>query len=335
MNLPANESLGLGLIGCGDYAQNHLKALARTEGLHLAAAYDLDGTKAAATCQRYGGRPAASRAELLARPEVAAVIVSTPNRLHCEDALAAFAAGKHVFINIPVTHSVEEARSMIAAARAADRVLMAGANHRNNPAVRALQATLAAGTLGPAHLMQACVGFPTAYRLAPGNWRRQSLEAPLLPFSQMGVIGLEIALMLWGPPARVSAGITKRDGPTETPDLGAVYATYADGRVFAMTCSYVTFDSYWLTVSGPRGSATWDRVDANSLRVATPAGIERQPYVSPDEQRDELLELRACIREHREPAAGAESIYHLAEFYRVIAASITSGRTEAFEPWSG
>lgn len=223
---------------------------------------------------------------------------------------------------------------MIAQARARGRVLMAGANHRKNPAVRALRDTLAAGTLGAPHLMQASVCTPSAYQLAPGSWRGAAQEAPLLPFSQMGIIALELALMFWGPPETVMASIAKRDAPTETPDLGAVIAKYADGRIFSMVCSYVTQGSYWLTVSGPRGAATWDRIDANSLHVVTGTDQPvRRAFASPDEQLDELHEFRDCILQQREPGAGAESIYNLAAFYRAIAESIASDTTARFEAW--
>lgn len=330
------NSLGLGLIGCGGYARHNLEALVRAPGLHLATACDLDPAKASETCREFGGTPSANLAALLNSPAVDAVIVSTPNRRHCADALAALDAGKHVFVNIPATLSTDEARQMIQRSRERGRVLMAGANHRKNPAVQALQATLAAGTVGVPHLMQASVSTPAAYKLAPGSWRGTAQEAPLLPFSQMGIIALELALLLWGPPATVCATIAKRDAPTETPDLGAVMAKYADGRLLSVVCSYVTHGSYWVTVSGPLGAATWDKMDANSLRVVTGSDEpRRQPYVSNDEQLDELHEFRDCILTGKEPGAGADCVYNLAEFYRAIADSIASGATAPFSPWLG
>lgn len=331
----STSSLGLGLIGCGGYARLNLEALARAQGLHLAAAYDLDAARAAETCAKYGGRAVGSLDELLRSTDVAAVIVSTPNRQHCADTLAALAAGKHVFVNIPVTLSTDEARTMIARARDCGRVLMAGANHRKNPAVLALRDTLAAGAIGVPHQVQSSVSSPTAYQLAAGSWRGAAQEAPLLPFSQMGIIALEVALMLWGAPETVAAFIAKRDAPTQTPDLGTVIARYADGRTLTLACSYVSYKSYWITFAGSRGTATWDRLDGNCLRVVTDAGTVRTPYASPDEQLDELHEFRDCILGGREPDAGAECIYNLAEFYRAIGASIAAGAAVRFNPWQG
>jgi len=172
-----------------------------------------------------------------------------------------------------------------------------------------------------------------SYKLAPGSWRASVAGAPLLPFSQMGIIALEVSLMLWGPPAMVSAFIAKRDGPTETPDLGAVMAKYSDGRIFSLACSYVAYKSYWISVSGPSGTATWDRIDANSLRIDAEPTVVRTPYVSKDEQLDELHEFRDCILQHKEPDAGAECIYNLAAYYRAIGESIASGRATPFVAW--
>lgn len=327
------DSIGIGLIGCGGYARLNLEALARAEGLHLAAAFDLDPTRARETCRQFGGVPAGSLGELLAATVVEAVIVATPNSQHCQDVLASLDVGKHVFVNIPVTISTEEARRMIERARACDRVLMAGANHRKNPAVLALRDTIKSGAIGVPHLMQASISSPTAYKLPAGSWRAAATGAPLLPFSQMGIIALEVALMLWGPPAVVSAFIAKRDAPTATPDLGAVIAKYDDGRIFSLACSYVAYKSYWISVSGPQGTATWDRIDANSLRIDAEPTVTRTPYVSKDEQLDELHEFRACILHRSEPDAGAECIYNLAEFYRAIGESIAEGGATKFVPW--
>lgn len=330
-----NNSVGIGLVGCGGYARLNLDALARAQDLHLAGAYDLDPARSQATCAQFGGKAVASLAELLGRADVDAVIVSTPNRQHCADTLACLEAGKHVFVNIPATISAEESRRMIARARAAGRVLMAGANHRKNPAVLALQRVAASGAIGVPHAMQASVSSPSAYRLPADSWRAAADGAPLLPFSQMGIIALEVALMLWGPPAEVAAFIAKRDGPTATPDHGTMIARYADGRLFTLACSYVAYKSYWITVAGSKGTATWDRIDGNSLRLDAEPRLERTPYESKDEQLDELHEFRDCIRDGREPGVGAECIYHLAEFYRTIGDSIASGRATAFVPWSG
>ncbi len=327
------NSIGIGLIGCGGYARLNLEALARAEGLHLAAAFDLDPVRMRETCEKFGGVPAASQAALLATPGVEAVIVATPNSQHCADVVAGVEAGKHVFVNIPATISTDEARRMIERARACHRVLMAGANHRKNPAVLALQAALQSGAIGVPHLMQASVSSPTAYKMAPDNWRAAVSGAPLLPFSQMGIIALEVALMLWGPPATVSAFIAKRDGPTATPDHGAMIARYADGRIFSVACSYVAYKSYWIAVSGPKGTATWDRIDGNCVRIDAEPTLARTPYESKDEQLDELHEFRDCIRLQREPEVGAECIYNLAEFYRTIGDSIASGRATPFMPW--
>lgn len=329
------NSVGLGLIGCGGYARLNLDALARAQGLHLAGAYDLDPARSRATCDQFGGRAVASLAELLGLPGVDAVIVSTPNRQHCADTLASLDAGKHVFVNIPATISADEARRMIARARSAGRVLMAGANHRKNPAVLALQRAIASGAIGLPHSMQASVSSPTAYKLAADSWRADAQGAPLLPFSQMGIIALEVALMIWGPPAQVSAFIAKRDGPTATPDHGTMIAKYSDGRLFSLACSYIAYKSYWITVAGPKGTATWDRIDGNCLRIDADPTVARTPYESKDEQLDELHELRDCILSGQEPSVGAECIYNLAEFYRTIGESIASGRATAFVPWSG
>ena len=71
------------------------------------------------------------------------------------------------------------------------------------------------------------------------------------------------------------------------------------------------------------------------VRIDAEPTLVRTPYESKDEQLDELHEFRDCIRQHREPAVGAECIYNLAEFYRTIGESIATGAATKFTPWPG
>lgn len=85
--------------------------------------------------------------ELLAE-DIDAVYISTTNELHLEQALAAIKAGKHVLCEKPLALTSADARTMVAAARAAGVVL--GTNHhlRNAGAHRAMRETIATGRIG-------------------------------------------------------------------------------------------------------------------------------------------------------------------------------------------
>ncbi len=89
--------------------------------------------------------------ELVAADDIDVVDICTPGDSHCEIALAALAAGKHVLCEKPLANTVEEARAMVAAAetaRASGVRSMAGFNYRRVPAVAFLKQLISGGRLG-------------------------------------------------------------------------------------------------------------------------------------------------------------------------------------------
>jgi predicted dehydrogenase len=111
---------------------------------------DEDKVRAAAT--RLGWeRTYTDWRELVAADDIDVVDICTPGDSHCEIALAALAAGKHVLCEKPLANTVEEAREMVAAAetaRAGGARSMCGFNYRRVPAVTYLRQLVAAGRLG-------------------------------------------------------------------------------------------------------------------------------------------------------------------------------------------
>ena len=121
-----------------------------------------------------------------------AVAIATPTPSHYEIVMAALAAGKDVFVEKPVTHSVDQARELVAAARVADRILMVGHLLLYQPAITWIREHVAAGGIG--HL------FSIRHeRLGLG--RARSAESVIW---DIGVHDMAVMLYLVGsPPERV------------------------------------------------------------------------------------------------------------------------------------
>ena len=102
--------------------------------------------------QRAGGSSGARAVEdyrtLLDDPQVDAVVISTPVQLHEEMAVAAFAAGKHVLCEKPLSNSVESCRRILDAARKSRRTLAVGFNHRYYPSIKFLKRAIDDGKIG-------------------------------------------------------------------------------------------------------------------------------------------------------------------------------------------
>ncbi|WP_405588867.1 Gfo/Idh/MocA family protein [Streptomyces sp. NBC_01190] len=107
------------MVGAGKISGAYLATLAGLDSLRLTAVTDLDPGRAAAAAERAGAQVAGGVAELVARDDVDAVLNLTVPAVHAEVALAAVAAGKHVYGEKPLAATREEAAAVLAAARAA------------------------------------------------------------------------------------------------------------------------------------------------------------------------------------------------------------------------
>ena len=134
------------IIGAGAIARLRKTAIDAMEGSDVTGVLDLDPARAkdlAGTARVYGAQD-----DVLSDDRVEAVIICTPPDTHEDIAVAALKAGRHVIVEKPMAPSAAACKRMIAAARAADRVLTVGFNHRYFPAVKELRASIAAGRLG-------------------------------------------------------------------------------------------------------------------------------------------------------------------------------------------
>jgi predicted dehydrogenase len=104
------ERVGLATIGLGGQGTSDTKAALKTPGVELVAVADLyDGRRARAK-ETFGDKVVTTRdyKEVLARPDVDAVIIGTPDHWHVPIALEALAAGKHVYVEKPMVQFWEE-----------------------------------------------------------------------------------------------------------------------------------------------------------------------------------------------------------------------------------
>ncbi|HYF93285.1 MAG TPA: Gfo/Idh/MocA family oxidoreductase [Symbiobacteriaceae bacterium] len=85
---------------------------------------------------------------LVARPDIDVIDIGTPNNSHCEIALAAARAGKHILCEKPLAMTVAEAREMLAAVQSAGVTHMLCHNYRFAPAVRLAKRLIDEGHLG-------------------------------------------------------------------------------------------------------------------------------------------------------------------------------------------
>ena len=152
--------LRIGIVGCGGIAnQKHLPAMKENSDLAEVVAFCDIIKERAENAREAFGTPGARVYEdyrgLVADPEVEVVHVCTPNVSHCEITVAAFEAGKHVYVEKPMSHSTADAEKMIAAWKASGMQFTVGYQNRFRPEVLNLHAACEAGDLGDIYYAKA------------------------------------------------------------------------------------------------------------------------------------------------------------------------------------
>ncbi|NOY17724.1 MAG: Gfo/Idh/MocA family oxidoreductase [Gammaproteobacteria bacterium] len=145
-----------GLIGLGGIGQVRKAAIEQSPACTLTAAFDINKDNAAQLDS--GVQFFDSLEAMLNTDSCDAVVISTPTNFHCEQAIAALEAGKHVIVEKPMASSLEQCQQMLDAARRADKVLTVGFNHRYFEAVKDVRNAIQSGEIGKLSYIRAYTG---------------------------------------------------------------------------------------------------------------------------------------------------------------------------------
>lgn len=152
--------IAVGLIGYGAIGALRAQALEQTPGVRLGKLAEPVGERRAAAAAKHRVSTTPSLDEMLADPQIDAVIVSTPPNLHHAHCVAALRAGKHVLCEKPLAPTVAEARDMVRIAEACGQVLATGFNYRFYPGVARARELMAQGQLGDVVYVKSYAGHP-------------------------------------------------------------------------------------------------------------------------------------------------------------------------------
>jgi predicted dehydrogenase len=159
----ANDKVNIGWIGVGT------RGYAGLDWLHTAAANDV---KITAICDTYQGHIARAKdrmqtvwgnlpatytdyRELLADKSIDAVYIMTPEHLHHDMTIAALRAGKHVYIEKPLAHTIEEGFDIIKAWQLSRKVVQVGTQNRSSSLYKKAKELVRQGMIGEVHYVRA------------------------------------------------------------------------------------------------------------------------------------------------------------------------------------
>jgi predicted dehydrogenase len=312
-----SDRVRVGIVGTGAISQVvHVPVFSEREDVELVAVADADKHKAEALSRRFQIPLVLDSDALIARDDLDAVVICTPNQFHEAMAIAALEAGKHVFVERPLAITSAGAARVVKAAEKSGTVLIAGMPHRFRPGVIALRDFIAGGELGDIYALRG--SWMT--RLMPGSrhtWRydRKAGGGALI---DLGVPALDLCMWLVGYPRlkRVSC-VTSPPSPA-VEDAATLMAETEGGLALSLEVSnrlYAADDRYFARVMGTEGSGSLPPLEVFKQLGGRPIDITpRQPKPSGGENpytnayRRLLDDFVQCVSGRREVALPTEQV---------------------------
>jgi predicted dehydrogenase len=127
------KQLRIGLIGLGRMGQNHLRVLTGMDPVQIAFIYDADSEKTSQLARQYGVKRSENPEKDLSQVDAAIIVTPTTTHAHYIDLAARYTP--HLFVEKPLTDSLESTRAVAEIARSRDLRIQVGFIERFNPAV--------------------------------------------------------------------------------------------------------------------------------------------------------------------------------------------------------
>ena len=354
MTPSGDDDFGFALVGCGMIARFHARALAEVPGARVAAlvSRNLDNAKKLAAdlgldCPAYTGLAAA-----LARPDVRAVIVTTPSGAHLEPAVAAANAGKHVVVEKPLEITAERCDRIIEACDKNGVRLCTIFPSRFGDANRALKAAVDGGRFGRLTLAETtCKWWRSQEYYDQGGWKgTQALDGGGALMNQ-AIHNVDLLLWLMGPVTHVTGFIaTLAHERIEVEDTAVACLRFANGAlgVIQATTSVHPGLPKTIAVHGDRGTAVieqddvlrWDftpeTADDRAVkerfarRVGASGGASDPAAISHQGHARQLADFVHAIRTGGAPLVDGREGRRSVEVIRAVYHSARTGETVSF-----
>jgi predicted dehydrogenase len=369
--LPASERIGLGFIGLGGRGGGILQHFLQP-GLSVPIAVcDVWKNRADAWRQRLGEGVGAFQdfRDLLARTDVDAVVIASPDHWHVPLSMAAVRAGKDVFCEKPLAPTVAEGRALADAVQRYGRVFLHGTHQRSFGPFRHACEIALNGRLGKVHTIRVVERGSWADAVRPPQpvppeldydlWLGQAPEIPYAGqalhggmwqcrsdytagwISGCGVHPLDIAQ--WGNgtdrtgPVEVEGrGVYPRDGFNDTACDWHVEMTYANGvkLIFTSTHNDVNSPEVGARFEGTEG---WVMAQGNASSILADPPSLLKSVIGPGEihlahSDNHALHFLECVRSRRETVAPAEVAHRSTTLCLISDIAMRLGRKLCWDP---
>lgn len=335
--------VGLGLVGCGNYADSLAAAILKCRDIDLAACYDVIAERGRSFSERYGCGMEKSYENLLKRKDVDGVLLVTPNAEHAEQTLKAADSGKHVFVEKPIANTIFDAKRIITACKKSNVTLMVGHLRRRSAGIRKAKAVVDEKIIGDPVMVEANVSSDSGFSLTPDKfrWSGDDTGCPGGALMTSGIHHVDTFNYILGPVESVSAYFQKLHIAADVEDINAVICRFRSGVVGYLGSTYASPYDNWLYIHGTRGNLLWvvkppvpavGKFFHNEDRFTRLVLFEkgRKPRAVPFQPGDPVLEeigeFAECIRAGVRPETDGEGALTFLSFVRAAIDSARLGK---------
>ncbi|HEX4976976.1 MAG TPA: Gfo/Idh/MocA family oxidoreductase [Nocardioides sp.] len=334
------DKVRLASVGLGRWARVLARGAQRGDTVELYSCFSRDEERRRAFCEEYGvQRSAATYEELLADPDVEGVVVTTPNDTHRDVIIAALEAGKAVYTDKPIAHTLEDANRIASAVAETGQVFAVGHSSRRLSGHREMKRWIEDGRIGEISLAEANFSNERGLELTPATWRFYADKSPGGAFIQLGVHHADTLQYLLGPVRQVSAHARQLFTKSEVPDAVMAICEFESGALGYIGTGWASPGVYTMNLLGTKANLMydldfthWDEShqadDWSSLRSQFYGESERQLVDLPrtDMFREQLEEFGLAIRGEATVEVGApQAVRALAVVRAVLESSKRNG----------
>ncbi len=322
----ATDKVRLASIGLGWWGGVLVDAVNRGGSGEVVSGFARSEDARKAFSEKHGCRTAGSLDELLNDPEVEGVIVATPHSTHLDMISAAASAGKHVFVEKPLTLTVDEAKKAIEATSKANVTLQIGHHRRRLGANRKIREMIDSGELGVLHQLEANLSLPMGFEPKQG-WRNDPAECPAGSMTGLGVHMIDNLQYLAGPAKKVAAFSKKVLGKTNLDDTTSIIIEYENGPLGYIGSTFVIPKICDTAAFGTKMRA-YSEEEGGKLYVAKVGEEARSEVdvVGGDALADEMNEFCRCARGEATPETGGPEGLEVVAVLEAVVQSATTGQ---------
>lgn len=335
------DKVRLAPIGLGRWAEVLAQGARRGSVIELHNCFARSADKRRAFREQHEvARAAGSLDELLADPELEGVLVTTPNDIHREVIVAAAEAGKAVYTDKPIAHTLEDAAAIRGAVGRAGVPFAVGHHARRLSGHRVMKQWIDDGKLGHVSLAEANFSTGRGIGLTPDAWRWHADRSPGGALIQLGVHHTDTLQHLLGPVTAVTAHARRLATPSEVPDTVMAVLEFENGALGYLGSAWASPGVYQMRLQGTEAnlmydleSGHWNETDQtdrwSTLVSQRHRDAGRRPVELPptDAVREQLEEFALAIRgEARIEVGSEEAIRALAVVQAALMSSEQQGR---------